>query len=97
MVFKRGKPDLWEKLRREADQNGYVIKVIVYLRRQDGLAESWWNQKVKNGQREYSTASWEEFMQDTCLIILYKEYSVANPACLHNFRKAVLYNATNQL
>ncbi len=64
VVFKRGKPDLWEKLRREADRNGYVIKVIVYLRRQDGLAESWWNQKVKNGQREYSTVSWEEFMQD---------------------------------
>ena len=28
---------MWEKLRREADQNGYVIKVIVYLRRQYNL------------------------------------------------------------
>ena len=64
MVFKRGKPDLWEKLRREADQNGYVIKVIVYLRRQDSLATSWWNQKIKIGKRVYSKASWEKFVNN---------------------------------
>ena len=64
VVFKRGKPDLWEKIRKEADEHGYTVKVIVYLRRQDSLADSWWNQKVKNGKRIYSTSSWEEFVSD---------------------------------
>lgn len=64
VVFKRGKPDLWERLRKEADAHGYVIKVIVYLRRQDSLATSWWNQKIKIGKRVYSKASWEKFVSD---------------------------------
>lgn len=57
VAFKRGKPELWEKIRREADENNYRVKVIVYLRRQDSLADSWWNQKVKNGKRIYATSS----------------------------------------
>lgn len=57
VVFKRGKPYLWEKIWREADKYGYRVRVIVYLRRQDDLAESWWNQKIKNGKRIYSTCS----------------------------------------
>lgn len=64
VVFKRGKPDLWKKLKKEAVKHGFVIKVVVYLRRQDSLATSWWNQKVKNGKRVYSTTSWEDFVKD---------------------------------
>ncbi len=64
VVFKRGKSDLWEKIRKEADEHGYIVKVIVYLRRQDKLADSWWNQKVKNGKRIYATSSWDEFISD---------------------------------
>lgn len=64
VVFKRGKPDLWERLKKEAEENDYVIKVIVYLRRQDSLATSWWNQKIKIGKRVYSKASWETFVED---------------------------------
>ncbi len=64
VVFKRGKPDLWERLKKEADEHDYVIKVIVYLRRQDSLATSWWNQKIKIGKRVYSKASWEKFVKD---------------------------------
>lgn len=64
VVCKRGKADLWEKLKKEADKNNFVIKIIVYLRRQDSLAESWWNQKIKFGERVYSKTSWENFLQD---------------------------------
>lgn len=64
VVFKRGKADLWERLKKEADAHGYVIKVVVYLRRQDSLATSWWNQKVKIGNRIYSKASWDKFVDD---------------------------------
>lgn len=64
VVFKKGKLDLWERLKKEAEENDYVIKVIVYLRRQDSLATSWWNQKIKIGKRVYSKASWETFVED---------------------------------
>ncbi|HJC32305.1 MAG TPA: hypothetical protein H9934_09270 [Candidatus Anaerobutyricum faecale] len=64
VVFKGDKPDLWEKIKKEADEHGYGVKIIVYLRRQDGLAESWWNQKVKAGKRLYSTVPWEEYSRN---------------------------------
>lgn len=64
VVFKRGKTDLWERLIKEADEHDYVIKVVVYLRRQDSLATSWWNQKIKIGKRVYSKDSWENFVKD---------------------------------
>lgn len=64
VVFKRGKPDLWKKLKKEADEHNFVIKMVVYLRRQDSLANSWWNQKIKIGKRVYSTTSWEDFVKD---------------------------------
>ncbi len=64
VVFKRGKTDLWERLKKEADEHDYVIKVVVYLRRQDSLATSWWNQKIKIGKRVYSKDSWENFVKD---------------------------------
>lgn len=64
VVFKRGKTDLWERLKKEADEHDYVIKVVVYLRRQDSLATSWWNQKIKIGKRDYSKDSWENFVKD---------------------------------
>lgn len=64
VVFKGGKTDLWERLKKEADEHDYVIKVVVYLRRQDSLATSWWNQKIKIGKRVYSKDSWENFVKD---------------------------------
>lgn len=63
-AFRRGKPYIWEKIRQEAEEHGYGVKIIVYLRRQDSLADSWWKQKVKVGRRIYSTSSWEEFVSD---------------------------------
>lgn len=64
VVFKGDKPDLWEKIKKEADEHGYAVKIIVYLRRQDGLADSWWNQKIKVGKRLYSTVPWEEYSRN---------------------------------
>lgn len=63
-AFRRGKPYIWERLHQEAQEHGYEIKIIVYLRRQDSLADSWWKQKVKVGRRIYSTSTWEEFVSD---------------------------------
>lgn len=63
-AFRRGKPYIWEQIRQEAEEHGYGVKIIVYLRRQDSLADSWWKQKVKVGRRIYSTSSWEEFVSD---------------------------------
>lgn len=56
------KPDLWKVLKKESEKIGFKIKVIVYLRRQDGFANSWWNQQIKAGLRAYSKMSWEEFI-----------------------------------
>ncbi len=41
------KPDLWKDLKQEADQGGFSIHIIVYLRRQDQFVSSCWNQIVK--------------------------------------------------
>lgn len=63
-AFRRGKDYIWENILKEAKEHGYGVKIIVYLRRQDSLADSWWKQKVKVGRRIYSTSSWEEFVSD---------------------------------
>ena len=63
-AFRRGKPYIWDKIKKEAEEHGYGVKIIVYLRRQDSLADSWWKQKIKVGRRIYSTSSWEEFVSD---------------------------------
>ncbi|MDO5145635.1 MAG: hypothetical protein Q4D60_01395 [Eubacteriales bacterium] len=65
VVFRRGKDDLWTKLRKEAEKNNFTIKVIVYFRRQDSLAISWWKQKIKVGQRLYSRTTWENFIENS--------------------------------
>ena len=41
--------EFWEKIKADAKEHGYDIKVIVYLRRQDGMAISWLSQQVKEG------------------------------------------------
>lgn len=40
--------DFWKILREKAEKIGCQVKVVVYLRRQDLLAESLWNQNVKS-------------------------------------------------
>ena len=41
------KPELWQKLKKIAEEKGFAIKIVAYLRRQDSFAESHWNQQVK--------------------------------------------------
>lgn len=49
----------WEELYREAKDAGYQVKVIVYLRRQDQLVASRWNQRIKSTN---STTTWNEYL-----------------------------------
>lgn len=51
----------WERLKGDAEQYGYQVKVIVYLRRQDGLAMSWISQQVKEGWNHSSFMKWTYF------------------------------------
>lgn len=38
------------------------MKILVYVRRQDELLESWWNQTVKHGISESNVMPWEEYL-----------------------------------
>ena len=49
------KDGFWESVCAEAKRMGAALKVIVYLRRQDEIAESHWNQKVKGRPKLSST------------------------------------------
>ncbi|MBR1629613.1 MAG: hypothetical protein IJ679_10190 [Lachnospiraceae bacterium] len=49
------KDGFWEKVLSEAEKAGVALKVIVYLRKQDEIAESHWNQKVKGRPKLSST------------------------------------------
>lgn len=42
------KKDLWDVMQKEADQGGFALHVVVYLRRQDKYFVSLWNQVVKH-------------------------------------------------
>ena len=64
VILKGEKPELLNKIMKEASEHNYAVKVIVYLRRQDGMADSWWNQKIKVGGRLFSTISWEEYVKN---------------------------------
>ena len=52
----------WEKLKKDAEQNNYQIKAIVYLRRQDEFANSWLSQQIKEGWNSYSGVKWDNFI-----------------------------------
>ncbi len=50
----------WERIRKKVEELGAEVCVIVYLRRQDLLMESFWNQKTKyNG----NTLTFDEFVE----------------------------------
>lgn len=53
----------WEQLKENIIDKGICIKVIVYLRRQDELLFSWWNQRIKFGKKHYSTITWDELIR----------------------------------
>ena len=53
--------NMWKALKEEGIRNGYQIKSIVYLRRQDLYLSSIWNQYIK-GKSE--TIPWAEFVKN---------------------------------
>ncbi len=56
--------DIWQILLEEAEQAGYLIKMIVYLRRQDQYAVSCWNQQIKSGNARRCTWTLEEYLKN---------------------------------
>ncbi len=64
IAVKKRRRSLWEELDEAAKRDGYVVKLIVYLRRQDDFAVSSWNQRIKKRVDERSdiTQSWEAYL-----------------------------------
>lgn len=60
----------WEKLMEDAKENDYQVKVIVYLRRQDGMANSWLSQQIKEGWNTSACIKWDSFQKKTRKIVL---------------------------
>lgn len=56
------KKSLLRELKKEADKQQYQIKVIVYLRRQDALLISRWNQEVKQNFTSAAVMTCEEYV-----------------------------------
>lgn len=56
--------ELFPYLKQEAAQQGYLIKIIVYLRRQDQFLVSNWNQCVKQGKTAY-TVTLNSYIKNT--------------------------------
>lgn len=54
------RPDLWEAIRDIFISVGLDVHLIVYLRRQDEILESYWNQKVKSHNR--LSLTFDEFL-----------------------------------
>ena len=59
----------WAKLMQDAKEHDYQVKVIVYIRRQDGLANSWLSQQVKEGWNTNATIKWDSFQRKTRKVV----------------------------
>lgn len=57
--------DLFADLKKQADANGYRVKIVVYLRRQDTFFLSRWNQVVKQNIGAGSVLSCDEYISKT--------------------------------
>ena len=62
-VLGEGRMGQLENLKKFCDEHEIVLKIIVYLRRQDLFLESWWRQRVKMGAETWGM-SWEELVED---------------------------------
>lgn len=54
---------IWKELREEGEKGGFTVKIIAYVRNQDELLESWWNQTIKHGISESNVLTWEEYQE----------------------------------
>ena len=59
----------WSKLMEDAKEYDYQVKIVVYIRRQDTLANSWLSQQVKEGWNTNSTIKWDSFQQKTRKVV----------------------------
>ncbi|MCI8489742.1 MAG: hypothetical protein HFJ04_05775 [Lachnospiraceae bacterium] len=66
---------LWKDLKAEAEQAGFKIHVIVYLRRQDDFLGSLYNQRIKDGKVSLYKSSFEEFTDKLDLQIRMEYYT----------------------
>lgn len=55
--------DLWETLKQMGEETGFQVKIIVYLRRQDKLICSLWNQKIKKVTGSLGEETFEEYLK----------------------------------
>lgn len=63
--MKTRKENLWNRLKKIADRDGYTIKLIVYLRRQDDFVASVWNQRLKMPVNHYNeTDTWHSYIEN---------------------------------
>lgn len=59
----------WYELKEFCDLHGTVIKVIVYLRRQDDFIQSWLNQQIQDNVTEVGMQNLSEFLANPRYII----------------------------
>ncbi len=59
----------WAKLMQDAKEHDYQVKIVVYIRRQDTLANSWLSQQVKEGWNTNATIKWDSFQRKTRKVV----------------------------
>lgn len=59
----------WEKLMQDAKEHDYQVKIVIYIRRQDTLANSWLSQQVKEGWNTNATIKWDSFQRKTRKVV----------------------------
>ncbi len=72
---KQSKKNWWKSVKKWANELCVDLKIIVYLRRQEDLVESLWNQKIKGFQKQ--TESFSEFLHNKSYDYLPLDYEKA--------------------
>lgn len=70
-------PELWKRLKWEAEARGFDVKIIVYLRRQDDLVNSMYAQRIRSHDKEISSLKLSEFLaqaDDFYVLDYYRHY-----------------------
>lgn len=60
--------NIWQELNELGEKQGFQVRVLVYLRRQDEYISSWWNQIIKAGAKNpptgYEETPWEQYEEN---------------------------------
>ncbi|MGN0354604.1 MAG: hypothetical protein ACI4EI_05970 [Muricoprocola sp.] len=69
------KASYWTRLKEDAEKHGYLIKAIVYFRRQDELAASLFSQAIKINMKDLAVRKWEYYKDNmTSKFLDYDKY-----------------------